>query len=81
MSFVRRLETSKLGSDINEATAFFQLFQCANEKLGDLILKYDPVIMMKPVEDVLANMEFTAVIKVALHVRRTELIKISQGHD
>ncbi len=37
--------------------------------------------MLKPVEEVLGVMESIAVIKVAIGVRRTELMKISQDHN
>ena len=45
------------------------------------MLKSDPKLMLKQEYDVLANMESIAVIKVALGVRRTELMKISQDND
>ena len=37
-SFVRRWETFKLGSDINDNSVPTQLFRCAIEALGDLLL-------------------------------------------
>ena len=44
------------------------------------MLNSNLVLMIKPVEDVLANMESISIIKVALGERRTELMKVSQGH-
>ena len=81
MSFVRRWETFKIGSGIPDGAASIQLFQCASEKLGDLMIKADPKLLLKPVEDVLESMESIAVIKVALGTRRAELMKFTQGHD
>ena len=52
-----------------------------SEKLVELILKSDQVLMMKPVEDVQHGTPSITVIKVSLGVRRTELTKVSQGHD
>ena len=81
MSFVRRWETFKIGSGIPDGAASIQLFQCASEKLGDLMIKADPKLLLKPVEDVLESMESIAVIKVALGTRRAELMKFTQGHN
>ena len=38
-TFIRRWEAFKVGSNISDNTAPMQLFQCASEALGDLILK------------------------------------------
>ena len=58
-----------------------QLFQCASESLGDLILKADPDIQTKPVNDVMRVMQTFAVIPVAIGVRRAELMTMRQAPD
>ena len=59
------------GSGISDAIAAHQLFQCADEILGDAILKVDPGITNKPVDAVLATMKKLAVIPVAIGAFRT----------
>ena len=39
LSFVRRWDTFRLGAGITEALAPIQLFQCASEKLGDIMMQ------------------------------------------
>ena len=79
--FIRRWEAYKTGSGIVEATASMQLFQCASESLGDLILKADPDIQSKPVKEVRRIMQTFAVIPVAIGVRRAELMQLRQAPD
>ena len=84
--FERRWEVFAEGSGIlkNEsydATAAHQLFQCADESLGDAILKVDPGITRKAVESILATMKKLAVIPVALGVARSELLGLKQMRD
>lgn len=79
--FVRRWEAFKVGSGISDVTASMQLFQCATEALGDLILKADPNIQSKPVEEVKSQMREFAVIPVAIGVRRAELMQLRQAPD
>ena len=43
-SFIRRWEAFRVGSCISNDTAPMQLFQCATESLGDLMLKAYPDI-------------------------------------
>ena len=64
-AFVRRWETFKLGSDINEQAAPTQLFQCASDALGDLLLKADPRLTTRSTAEVLESMRSLAVIPVA----------------
>ena len=80
-SFVRRWETFKLGSGINDDAAPTQLFQCASEALGDLLLKSDPRLTLKSTETVLIIMKSLAVIPVARGVNRAELFQMSQSND
>ena len=81
LMFTRRWKAFRIGCHINDDIAAIQLFQCASERLGDLMLKSDPKIMMKSVQEVLTAMESLAVIKVAVGVRRVELMKMTQDHD
>ena len=74
--FVRRWEAFRVGSGISDSTASMQLFQCASESLGDLLLKADPDIHNKPTKDVISVMRTFAVIPVAIGVRRAELMQL-----
>ncbi len=80
-AFIRRWETFRRGSDINEAAAPTQLFQCASEPLGDLLLKSDPALTSRSTQEVLAAMRSIAVIPVARGVTRAELTQMSQSSD
>ena len=81
LAFIRRWETFRIGSNISEGVAAIQLFQCASDKLGDMMLKADSKLMMKPLSEVSALMESIAVIKVAIGVKRAELTSMSQDYD
>ena len=65
LTFTRRWETYRIGSSITDGIAAIQLFQCASESLGDLLLKSDPKLMLRSEEEVLRQMEAIAVIKVS----------------
>ena len=80
-AFVRRWETFKLGSDISDAAAPTQLFQCTSDALGDLLLKSDPKLTTRPMKDVLKAMRSLAVIPIARGVTRAELLKMNQSND
>ncbi len=80
-TFVRRWETFRIGSKINDESAPTQLFQCASEALGDILLKADPNITSRPVEEVMAAMRSLAVIPVAKGVIRADLTQLAQGND
>ena len=79
--FMRRFEAFKIGSGITVETESMQLFQCASEALGDLILKYDPVIHTRNITTVTETMKSFAVIPVAIGVRRAELMQLRQAPD
>jgi hypothetical protein len=81
MTFVRRWETFRVGSQISDDASSTQLFQCTSEALGDLLLKMDPEITSRPVDDVLSAMRSLAVIPVAKGVIRAELMQLTQGND
>ena len=80
-SFIRRWEAFRVGSGITEDTAPMQLFQCASETLGDLLLKAHPNIQAESMEVVKKTMRELAVIPVAIGVRRAELIEMRQSPD
>ena len=80
-AFVRRWETFKHGSDIDEGAAPTQLFQCASDALGDLLLKSDPELTKRTAAEVLEAMKSMAVIPVARGVSRAELFQMSQSAD
>ena len=80
-AFVRRWDTFRLGSDISDSAVPVQLFQCASEALGDILLKSDPQLTTKPVKDVLKAMQLMAVIPVARGVSRAELFQMNQTTD
>ena len=80
-NFLRRWETFKLGSGISDDAAPTQLFQCASESLGDLLLKADPRLTTKTTAEVLKAMKELAVIPVARGVSRAELLQMKQSGD
>ena len=80
-AFVRRWETFRAGSDISDDASAVQLFQCASEALGDMLLKADPHLTMKPVVEVMKAMQSMAVIPVARGVSRAELFQMAQAND
>jgi hypothetical protein len=80
-TFVRRWETFRIGSDIDNIAAPRQLLQCARESLCDVVLKADPLIAEKNTQEVLNVMRAHAVIPVATGVLRTELVQMQQGPD
>ena len=63
LAFIRRWELFKTGSNISSQNANKQLFQCAHDKLGDLMLTNDLRLMAKLMEPV-------AVIKVTIGIKR-----------
>ena len=81
MAFERRWKTFRIGSQISEDAAPTQLFQCATETLGDLLLRSDPDLSARPVQDVLQAMRLMAVIPVARGVVRAELMQLTQSND
>ena len=80
-AFLRRWETFKTGSGIAEEAASTQLFQCASDALGDLLLKSDPRLTMRPIAEVVKTMQSIAIIPVARGVTRAELFQMSQSAE
>ena len=60
-AFICRWEAFRQGSGISDAAAPTQLFQCASEPLGDLLLKSDPAFTSRSTREVLAAMRSIAV--------------------
>ena len=81
LAFIRRWEAFKIYSNISNYNAIIQLFQCAHDKLGDLMLANDPRFMAKSEYYLAKLMESVAVIKIALSVKRAELVRLHQDHD
>lgn len=80
-AFVRRWETFRAGSDIDAASATRQLFHCADETLGDIILRAESDFSSKPISDALEIMKSFAVVAVARGVLRSELSAMRQSAD
>ena len=51
-AFIRRWEVFRLGSGITTGEAPRQLFHCASDALGDLILKSDPSVTTRTLDEV-----------------------------
>ena len=64
--FMQKWNVFHIGSGISDGVAAIQLFQCAEESLGDALLKIDSGITSKPIDDVLKLMKSLAVIPVAV---------------
>ena len=79
--FTRRWEVFRTGSGIDDQSAPSQLFQCAENELGDSLLKANPHAASNTIPDLLAAMRSLAVIPVATGVPRTELLQLRQERD
>jgi hypothetical protein len=76
--FCRRWEVFTTGSGIDEDSASLQLFQYAEDALGDSLLRMDPGITTNTVKEVLQVMQSLAVIPVATGVLRADLLQVRQ---
>ena len=79
--FTRRWEVFRTGSGIDDTSAPSQLFQCAENELGDSLLKSNPDAASSTLPDLLIAMRSLAVIPVATGVLRTELLQLRQERD
>ncbi|XP_044170488.1 uncharacterized protein LOC122954502 [Acropora millepora] len=79
--FTRRWEVFRTGSGIDDESAPSQLFQCAENELGDSLLKANPHAASTTLPDLLDAMRSLAVIPVATGVLRTELLQLRQERD
>ena len=78
---VRKWNVFKTGSDIANGLDSIQLFQCAEESLGDAMFMVDSDIIAKSTNDVLELMKSLTVIPVAIGVPRAELLGMKQKRD
>ena len=79
--FTRRWDVFRTGSGIDDESAPSQLFQCAENELGDSLLKANPHAASNTLQDLLAAMRSLVVIPVATGVLRTELLQLRQERD
>ena len=80
-AFMRHWETFRVGSGIRGAAASGQLLECADEQLGDIMLRADPTFTSRTLDDALKAMKSYAVVPVALGVLRSELSGLRQDPD
>ena len=70
------------GSQLSQESQSLQLFQCASEALGNLLIQYHGAdITDNPPEVVMRALEELAVIPAAKGITRAELMRMSQGSD
>ena len=79
--FTRRWNIFREGSQIADDNVSHHLFQCADEALGDALLKTDPDILRRSIDVVLNTMKKLAVIPVATGLIRSELLEMKQLRD
>ena len=80
-TFLLRWKNFRIGSTIGDNTASVQLLQCAGDDLSEMLLKADPQISTRPIDNVLAAMKSLAVIPVAKGIVRAELMQMHQAND
>ena len=80
-NFIRRWKTFRLGSGIDDESAPTQFFQCASQSLGDIMLKFDPDLLSKKINDVIEITKSLAVIPIARGVTRAELLQMTQSDE
>ena len=73
-----RWDLFKAVTQLTVAETTQQLFQCCEEALGNDLLRGDPDIISQPEANVLQAIKKLAVIPVAISVRRSDLLSISQ---
>ena len=76
-----RWKQFRTGVQICAEEESLQLFQCATEALGNLLLKADPFITDRNVEEVMSVLESFAVIRVSKGVQRADLMKLNQSSN
>ena len=67
-NFLRRWELFRAGSEIDDDAAPLQFFECASERLGDMVLKADPAIVSRSLGVVVTTVRRFAVVPVAISV-------------
>ena len=66
---------------MSSQNANIQLFQYAHNKFGDFMLANDPRLISKSKEYESNLMESVAVIKIAVGVKKAELMSFHRDHD
>ena len=79
--FMCKWRIFKDGSHIDDKHASHHFFQCADGPLGDALLKTDPDIVSKDVDEVLQAMKKLSVIPIATGILRAELLDMKQLRD
>ena len=79
--FLRKWEVFRRGCGIDNGSAAFQLFQCAETDLSDSLLRAYPTVTSRPEAEVLAAMRSLAVVPVATCVQRAGLLGLRQERD
>jgi hypothetical protein len=79
--FERRWEAYRGVAKFSTANASAQLFHCATEALGDVLLKLDAALTTRNLDQVTTAMRTLAIIPVARGVTRAELMRIDQSPD
>ena len=77
-SFQALWKLYKKGAGLSEAEYGLQLIYCCNEELMEQILRADPNIVAKPEAEQLESIRKLAVVPVAMGVRRSEMLNMSQ---
>ena len=80
-AFSRRWDAFKSGSNITDNTATPQLFACASQRLGDIVLRAIPDFTTKPINDAIESLKTLAVVPVAIGVVRSELSAMKQDDE
>ena len=80
-TFERRWDNFLRGSGIDANHAPIQLFQCANDSLGDALLKTDPDITSRTLDEVKKAMKLLSIIPVSRSIKRAELVVMHQSPD
>ena len=80
-TFERRWDNFLRGSGIDVNHASIQLFQCANDSLGDALLKTDPDITSRTLDEVKKAMKLLSIIPVSRSIKRAELVVMHQSPD
>ena len=78
-AFSRRWDIYRSAYNFQGTQLSNQLFQCASEELGDVVLRVHPQFTTKPHTDCLTILKSLAVIPVALGVQRSELLALAQS--
>ena len=68
----------KKGAGLSEAECGLQLIYCCDEELMEQLLRADPNIVTKPENEQMESIRKLAVVPVAMGVRRSEMLNMSQ---